>query len=204
MLRFILRRLLAGARPAVRHLHDRLRPALPRRRRHRPPHPRPDAPPRQHVADKAAELGLDRPLLAQYFDWLGNAIHGDFGASWFTGQPVTEAHRLPDRGHAVPGDRRDVAHRDRRGRARCLGRGPPRLGRPDRAGALGSRLRDPRLPHRAGSGRRLRHQPAAGSSRPATSPFTDSVRLAVHGHPADHRPGDRRHRRRRRSRSAAR
>jgi peptide/nickel transport system permease protein len=41
------------------------------------------------VQAKAEQLGLDRPLLTQYVDWLGNAITGDLGASWFTGQPVT-------------------------------------------------------------------------------------------------------------------
>jgi peptide/nickel transport system permease protein len=40
------------------------------------------------VAAKAAELGLDRPLIVQYFDWLGSAFQGDFGRSWFTGQLV--------------------------------------------------------------------------------------------------------------------
>jgi peptide/nickel transport system permease protein len=44
-----------------------------------------------NVQAKAASLGLDRPLIVQYIDWLGNAIHGDFGASWFTGQPVADA-----------------------------------------------------------------------------------------------------------------
>jgi peptide/nickel transport system permease protein len=40
------------------------------------------------VADKAHQLGLDRPLSAQYFDWLANALHGDLGSSWFTSEPV--------------------------------------------------------------------------------------------------------------------
>ena len=40
------------------------------------------------VAAKAAELGLDRPLIVQYFDWLTSAFQGDFGRSWFTGQLV--------------------------------------------------------------------------------------------------------------------
>jgi peptide/nickel transport system permease protein len=42
------------------------------------------------VAAKRAELGLDRPLLTQYVDWLGGALRGDLGSSWFTGQPVIE------------------------------------------------------------------------------------------------------------------
>ncbi len=44
-----------------------------------------------NVAAKAQSLGLDRPLIVQYIDWLGNALHGDFGSSWFTGQPVADA-----------------------------------------------------------------------------------------------------------------
>ncbi|MBO9577404.1 MAG: ABC transporter permease [Microbacteriaceae bacterium] len=49
------------------------------------------------VAAKAAELGLDRPVWERYGDWLAGALHGDFGRSWFTGEPVmtTIATRLP-------------------------------------------------------------------------------------------------------------
>ncbi|MFD1718050.1 ABC transporter permease [Georgenia deserti] len=49
------------------------------------------------VAQKAAELGLDRPLFAQYADWLTSALGGDLGTSWFTGQlvSVSLATRLP-------------------------------------------------------------------------------------------------------------
>lgn len=44
----------------------------------------------QEIVDrKAAELGLDRPLVEQYGDWLLHAIQGDFGRSWFNGQLVT-------------------------------------------------------------------------------------------------------------------
>lgn len=44
------------------------------------------------VAQVAAErqaLGLNRPVLARYLDWLTGAVHGDLGTSWFTNQPVT-------------------------------------------------------------------------------------------------------------------
>ncbi|WP_439495621.1 ABC transporter permease [Bosea sp. (in: a-proteobacteria)] len=34
------------------------------------------------------DLGLDRPLLAQYLSWLGNALRGDLGTSFVTRQPV--------------------------------------------------------------------------------------------------------------------
>lgn len=49
------------------------------------------------VARKEQELGLDRPLAVQFFDWAGGAVTGDLGRSWFSGQPVTEAlaTRLP-------------------------------------------------------------------------------------------------------------
>ncbi|MFS0735060.1 ABC transporter permease [Microbacterium sp. 1P10UB] len=42
------------------------------------------------VARKAAELGIDRPLVVQFGDWLSNAVTGDLGRSWFTGEPVTQ------------------------------------------------------------------------------------------------------------------
>jgi len=37
------------------------------------------------VAQIRLELGLDRPLLVRYFDWLGNALTGDLGRSPMTG-----------------------------------------------------------------------------------------------------------------------
>ncbi|MFK4789007.1 ABC transporter permease [Microbacterium sp. ZW T5_56] len=40
------------------------------------------------VAQKSAELGLDRPLVVQYWDWLTSALTGDLGRSWFNGQLV--------------------------------------------------------------------------------------------------------------------
>jgi peptide/nickel transport system permease protein len=43
------------------------------------------------------ELGLDRPVFAQYLTWLGGAVHGDLGRSIFTSQDVTRTitDRLP-------------------------------------------------------------------------------------------------------------
>jgi peptide/nickel transport system permease protein len=40
------------------------------------------------VAKKAHELGLDRSLPEQYLSWLVNALHGDFGRSWFSSELV--------------------------------------------------------------------------------------------------------------------
>ncbi|MDQ1081869.1 nickel ABC transporter permease subunit NikB [Pseudoroseomonas cervicalis] len=42
------------------------------------------------LAAARAELGLDRPLLAQYGAWLADALRLDLGTSWFTRRPVTE------------------------------------------------------------------------------------------------------------------
>lgn len=39
-------------------------------------------------ARMAAELGLDRPFLIQYFDWLGGVLRGDLGQSTSTSLPV--------------------------------------------------------------------------------------------------------------------
>lgn len=46
---------------------------------------------------KRHELGLDRPLVVRYVDWLGGAIRLDFGTSWSTHEPVMTAiaGRLP-------------------------------------------------------------------------------------------------------------
>ena len=41
------------------------------------------------VAQKAAELGLDRPLIVQFWTWATSALTGDFGRSWFNGQLVS-------------------------------------------------------------------------------------------------------------------
>jgi peptide/nickel transport system permease protein len=45
----------------------------------------------QTVAQKAQELGLDRPVLVQYGDWVVHALSGNFGYSWFSGQTVSAA-----------------------------------------------------------------------------------------------------------------
>jgi peptide/nickel transport system permease protein len=41
------------------------------------------------VHAKVVELGLDRSVVVQYGKWLGGLFHGDLGASYFTGEPVT-------------------------------------------------------------------------------------------------------------------
>ena len=36
------------------------------------------------------ELGLDRPVVSQYLDWIGGAVRGDFGQSYVQRRPVIE------------------------------------------------------------------------------------------------------------------
>lgn len=51
----------------------------------------------QDLAGLRADLGLDRPLLVRYLDWLGSALSGDLGRSYRSGEPVAQAiaDRLP-------------------------------------------------------------------------------------------------------------
>jgi peptide/nickel transport system permease protein len=49
------------------------------------------------IDSKNAQLGLDRPILIRFFDWLAHAMQGDLGRSWFSSEQVTIAigNRLP-------------------------------------------------------------------------------------------------------------
>ena len=51
----------------------------------------------QDVQGEIVKLGLDRPLLVQYEDWLARAVTGDLGKSFYTQESVSEAlsHRVP-------------------------------------------------------------------------------------------------------------
>jgi peptide/nickel transport system permease protein len=51
----------------------------------------------EDVHRKVAELGLDRPLLAQYWDWLSHAFTGNLGRSFYTNESVAKAlsNRVP-------------------------------------------------------------------------------------------------------------
>lgn len=55
-----------------------------------------DATPEQ-IAALRAELGLDRPVLARYWEWLTNFIRGDLGTSYNYNLPVSQmlADKLP-------------------------------------------------------------------------------------------------------------
>lgn len=43
----------------------------------------------EQIAALEHEMGLDRPLLVQYFDYLVGLLHGDLGTSYTTGSSVT-------------------------------------------------------------------------------------------------------------------
>lgn len=45
----------------------------------------------ESVTAKVTQLGLDRPLLVQFGDWIAHAATGDLGKSFFTGQQVDSA-----------------------------------------------------------------------------------------------------------------
>lgn len=49
------------------------------------------------IAQYEREMGLDKPLIVQFFDYIKNLLQGDFGESWRTGQPVLDelALRIP-------------------------------------------------------------------------------------------------------------
>ena len=50
-------------------------------------------PPQEQIDEQRRIMGLDRPLPAQYLNWLGRAVRGDLGRSWLKGLGVTEALR---------------------------------------------------------------------------------------------------------------
>lgn len=49
------------------------------------------------VVQRAQELGLNEPLLVQFFAWFGNLLHGDLGRSFSNHRPVIETlvNRVP-------------------------------------------------------------------------------------------------------------
>jgi peptide/nickel transport system permease protein len=51
----------------------------------------------EQVQQVREQLGLERPMLVRYADWLGGVLHGDLGHSFRTGQPVAQAlaERIP-------------------------------------------------------------------------------------------------------------
>jgi len=52
----------------------------------------------EQVQELRQQLGLELPIYEQYFRWIGNAIKGDLGISFFMKEPVTEVIII----HLVP------------------------------------------------------------------------------------------------------
>ena len=44
----------------------------------------------EEIAAAKHRLGLDRPMIVQFGDWVDGAVHGDFGKSYTNDRPVTE------------------------------------------------------------------------------------------------------------------
>ena len=42
----------------------------------------------EEIAEIERRMGLDQPLIVQYFYWLGNMLRGNFGISYSQYQPV--------------------------------------------------------------------------------------------------------------------
>jgi peptide/nickel transport system permease protein len=42
------------------------------------------------VAKERQQLGLNQPLVVQFWHWFGGAVHGNLGASWYSGTPVSQ------------------------------------------------------------------------------------------------------------------
>ncbi|EGO63864.1 nickel ABC transporter permease [Acetonema longum] len=47
-------------------------------------------PPEEILEDMREQMGLNRPFLVQYVNWLMNCLHGDFGTSYSQGKPVSQ------------------------------------------------------------------------------------------------------------------
>jgi peptide/nickel transport system permease protein len=56
---------------------------------------------KEQLAQIRHEVGLDRPLITQYFSWLGNVLQGDLGKSMLNKQPITKElmRRVPITAH---------------------------------------------------------------------------------------------------------
>ena len=74
----------------------------------------------ENVATVREQLGLDRPLLAQYLTWAGGLLHGNFGQDFISHTPVSTLLATAPAGH----DRADAALDDARGAGRRAARRP--------------------------------------------------------------------------------
>ena len=116
-----------------------------------------------------AASGLDRPIVEQFFSYVGSALTGDLGVSFRNGDPVVADPARPAARHRVAGRGRH-RHRaaDRAARRHLVGaaRGPGQ--RRDRPGHQPVRRLDPRLLDGHPAHRAVRHARWAGCRRRAT------------------------------------
>lgn len=51
----------------------------------------------EQLAEKRAEIGIDKPVVVQYVNYMVKAVQGNFGTSWYVGFDVMKefSHRLP-------------------------------------------------------------------------------------------------------------
>ena len=63
------------------------------------------------VAQLNHVLGLDKPLIVQYWDWLSQAVRGHLGTSYFTEVPVSQCDRPAAAGRPVDRDLRPSSWR---------------------------------------------------------------------------------------------
>ncbi len=96
---YLIRRFLLMAADAVRHVGADLRDAAARAGQHRrhPGRSRPASPTPRRRPKIARELGLDRPILEQYVQWIGGLARGDLGFAYVSERPAIEeiAPRIP-------------------------------------------------------------------------------------------------------------
>jgi peptide/nickel transport system permease protein len=56
----------------------------------------------EKIAEVRADLGLDRPVLTRYFDWLGDAVQLDFGKSYASYNNVAAPDVAEELGERIP------------------------------------------------------------------------------------------------------
>ena len=116
-----------------------------------------------------ASLGLDRPFLVRFGDWLWHILHGDLGTSIFTNLPVTHmiAQRIEPTLSLMVADADPVAQR-RHADGRDRGVEARHLDRPGGDGARGVRLLDAGVRGRLPAGLRVRAASSTGCRCRAT------------------------------------
>lgn len=131
----------------------------------------------ERIASLRAEFGLDKPLVAQYGDWMAGMLHGDLGVSAVGGRPVARQVAMPRRRN-VPSDCAEPADRAGDRPAAWL------RGRPDTQSAAARPV--PRHCDRGRRGARIVGRPTAD---PAVLPWQGTVGIAARARLPRHRLG---------------